>query len=243
MSHIAINTTQNVELEYPAATLGDRVFASLIDRFILIVYVLVMFLIISENIYGSTNRTVFNIIAMLPAIFYSLLFEIFVNGQSIGKIALRIRVIRMDGKEPTVGNYLIRWMLRIIDVWLMGGVIGFICIAASTNAQRLGDMAAGTVVIRLKRRTNLSDTLAEHTIERPRYVPRIPEAELLSDRQAALIQEVLNAYARDDNYQVVDSLDKKLRAMLNIQSDMPPLDFLRTLLADYVELHKQGRVV
>jgi uncharacterized RDD family membrane protein YckC len=243
MTHIGIQTTQNVLVEYPTATLGDRVLASLLDRLILVVYAVVVISLIGNYVVGPNNRIIFSIIAFLPVMFYSLIFEIFMNGQTIGKIALQTRVIRLDGQEPTIGNYLLRWLLRLIDIWIMGGVIGFIAIAASGKGQRLGDMAAGTTVIRLRRRTYVSDTLAAHTEERPQYIPQFPQVELLSDKQASLIQEVLNAYHRDDNYEVVDSLDKKLRELLNIQPNLPPLDFLRTLLNDYIQLHSKGKVV
>jgi uncharacterized RDD family membrane protein YckC len=239
MANIGIETTQNVLVEYPSASLGDRVLASLLDRLVMVVYIVVMILIITNSVTGSTIIGIFIMIALLPAMFYSLLFEIFMNGQSIGKLALQTRVIRLDGREPTIGNYLVRWLLRIVDVWMMGGVIGFIVIAASDKGQRLGDMAAGTTVIRLKRRTQVSDTFASHSFEKTEYTPTFPQVEMMNDKQAALIREVLHSYRTAGNYHLVDSLDKKMRELLNINPDMPPLDFLKTLLSDYLEVNSR----
>jgi uncharacterized RDD family membrane protein YckC len=240
MTTVSVQTTQNVHLEYPTATLGDRVLASLLDRVIMIVYVVVMQMIIARNVIGETNRVIFVIIAMLPALFYTLLQEIFLNGQTIGKIALQTRVIRLDGREPTIGNYALRWLLRIVDVWLMFGVFGFIAIAVSPLGQRLGDMAAGTTVIRLRRRSRAVDNFANSVPVENTYVPVFPQAEQLSDKHASIIHEVIRAYQKEHNYEAVDRLSNKLKELLRIETGLPPFDFLKALLNDYVNLHGAG---
>lgn len=244
MTTIGFQTTQNVFVEYPAATIGDRILASLLDRLIFFVYIIATSLIIVQGFeLEDESLGIAMLIFMLPAFFYSLLFELFLNGQTPGKIALQIKVMRMDGREPTLGNYLVRWLLRIVDVWLMGGVIGLIIIASNGQGQRLGDLAAGTTVIRLKRRTPASQTfVADKFVERPEYTPVISQVTMLNDKHAAIIREVLYNYQNEHNYDVVDRLDKKLRSMLNIDPDMPPLDFLRTIYKDYLALHSKNRV-
>jgi uncharacterized RDD family membrane protein YckC len=244
MTTIGFQTTQNVFVEYPAATLGDRILASLLDRLILVVYVVATLLILTEGFeLEDDSLGIAMLLLMLPAFFYSLLFELFLNGQTPGKMVLQTKVMRMDGREPTLGNYLIRWLLRIVDIWLMGGVIGLVVIASNGQGQRLGDMAAGTTVIRLRRRTPVSQTfVADKFSDKPDYIPVIPQVEQLNDQHAAVIREVLFTYQQEHNYDVVDRLDKKLRTLLNVNPDMPPLDFLRTIYKDYLELHSKNRV-
>jgi len=232
MSTVRIRTTQNVIVEHNLATLGDRLLAIIIDKIVVYVYIFGIIGIMSRYL-ESENITaiIVTILFILPAFFYSLALEILLNGQTLGKKALQIRVIRMDGTPATIGNYIVRWLLRLID----DGMIGFLCIAITEKNQRLGDLAAGTVVIKTARKTNLADTLP--TFSENTYEPEFAQARELTDSQAALIKEALNAYYQEDNYVVVDALSRKLRELLQIQTDMPPLAFLKTLLKDYSHLH------
>ena len=87
----------------------------------------------------------------LPVFFYNLAFEILMNGQTLGKRALNIKVVRLDGTSPTIANYIFRFILWPIDVFLSGS-IAITLISLTKNGQRLGDLAGGTTVVKLTQR-------------------------------------------------------------------------------------------
>ncbi len=234
MPAVQIRTAQNVIVEHNLATLGDRLLGIVLDSLVKIGYVAGIIIILFAVIGDSMNerlKVIIMLVLLFPIFFYTLACEQLLNGQTLGKKAVNTRVVKLDGTPAGFGNYFIRWILKLID----DGVIGFICIAATEYHQRLGDMAAGTVVIKTTRKTSLSDTLP--TYHETAYEPKFPEAVHLTDEQANIIKEALRAYYQEDNYVVVDALSKKLREVLQVQTNLPPLAFLETLLHDYSHLH------
>jgi uncharacterized RDD family membrane protein YckC len=147
MQTVSVRTTQNVVIDYPVASLGDRILAYFIDVLIMIAYVILLILVIGFGEIGSP-AIIISLIS-IPLFLYHLLFEIFMNGQSPGKRQMNIKVVRLDGTPPTIGNYIIRWLLRIIEIDLMSGAIALLTIAISGKGQRVGDIAAGTTVVKL----------------------------------------------------------------------------------------------
>lgn len=235
MNHIvSIQTTQNVAIEYTIASVGDRIVARLVDYGIFIGYFIGLAFILSHQ----DNYLVW-VSLSLPIVFYSLICEYFLNGQTFGKKVLNIKVIRLDGKEPTLGNYIMRWIFRLIDTDIMGGLIGIITIAASQNGQRFGDMLAGTTVVKLKKEVLLEDALlnAQKEEKENTYAPSFPQVTALNDQQINLIREVLAAFKKEGSYELLTSLSEKLKALLRVQSDMPAFEFLNTLLNDYAALN------
>ena len=124
MPSIRVHTAQNVTLEYEIASLGDRIVATIIDYAILIAWAMLcaMLLVLPMISSGRTSGTglgplviLVAFLAYAPLIFYNLVCEVFFNGQSIGKKARNIKVMRLDGTAPSIGDYLLRWLLCIID--------------------------------------------------------------------------------------------------------------------------------
>ncbi|MEM6807153.1 MAG: RDD family protein [Bacteroidota bacterium] len=253
MKTIIIPTTQNIELEYPVAGLGERMLAGLLDFIVYIVYTLLIVYLINttppanESLgeYWYNQNAIFQIFT-LPAAGYTFLMEFLFNGQTLGKMIMRMRTIRLDGKSTTLSNYLIRWMLRIIDVWFsfylisllsggfgffIPGLIGLICIGVTKNNQRLGDLAAGTTVVKLKLVTTFGDTIFVETDQD--YEIKFPEIERLSDRDVSILKEVLDAGIKSSNPRLLQKLADKVKAVTQIETDMPPREFLQTLLQDY----------
>src|SRR5690349_24809901 len=100
MQTIRVRTTQNVFIDYPLASIGDRIVAYLIDRLILFLYfMLVIALLMGMEAYEHETLliTLGLIFLVFPFIFYGLFFEIFMNGQTPGKNVMKIQVIRLDG--------------------------------------------------------------------------------------------------------------------------------------------------
>ncbi|MBI1780427.1 MAG: RDD family protein [Sphingobacteriales bacterium] len=158
MNTITIQTAQNIEVEYDVASLGDRIVGRIIDLLIQGAFVLIFMLIFfwgsfANDAGNEASILIFFIVILLPVMFYDLLMEQFFNGQSIGKKVMKIKVISLDGGQPTFSQYLLRWLFRLVDFSLTGSLGALISVAASENKQRIGDMVAGTTLIKTIPRT------------------------------------------------------------------------------------------
>ena len=106
MNTIRINTTQNIELEYELAGVGERIVAWLIDATIFIAYFIAVVSILSSlstiDNFISKNPWL-TIFLLVPFIFYNLFCDIVFNGQTMGKKVMKIKVISLNGNQPTVG--------------------------------------------------------------------------------------------------------------------------------------------
>lgn len=234
MQNIRIQTTQNVVIEYQPASVGDRIIANLFDGLIVWAYVISITILVSKLNWNPSLAGW--CILLIPFIFYHLFSEIFMDGQTLGKRQMKIKVVKLDGTQPTVGSYLIRWLLRIIDVTISSGAIAVVTIAAGGKGQRLGDMAAGTAVVSLRRRVGLEDTRLPVLEED--YSPVYPQAVLLSDRDIGIIKEALHIYANSASPDpaLIEVLTKKVKELLGVEVPVSPLTFLRTVLRDHTYL-------
>ena len=142
MSTIRIQTPQNVTVEYELASVGDRIIATILDYLVLFVWAVVWVGLFSAlKLHKDTFAFAISFIVGVPWIFYHLLSEVFFSGQSIGKRARDLKVIRLDGTPPRLGDYLLRWLLRIIDVGIFSGAVAIITMLINGRGQRLGDLA------------------------------------------------------------------------------------------------------
>lgn len=238
MQNIEINTTQNVSIQYQLAQWWERGIAFVIDFIVMVVayYVIIMFAAFG----GATSEYVFVIIAVPLFLFYSLLFEIFNNGRSIGKLALGIKVVKIDGKQPTLREYFLRWSFRIIDIYFSAGLIASLLISSSRNAQRLGDTLANTTVIKLNPSISLDlpGLLKMHS-KRSTEVT-YPQVMRLSEEQVMLIDRVIKAYTKNPNRAHSDAVNMvlgKVKEKLDLPNKPPnKIKFLKTLINDFVIL-------
>ena len=112
MAESGIITGQYVRIQPTVASVGDRIFAQLIDWGVLLAYIaLLTWFVVETNISGWVVATLY----LFPLLFYTLICEVLNQGQTLGKMVLNIRVVKMDGSMPTLGAYLMRWMLWLID--------------------------------------------------------------------------------------------------------------------------------
>lgn len=257
MSLIKIATIFNIELDFEAADLPRRMTAYLVDFTILILY----FVVAKYFLYGNSLPELSRLNSMMgldiliistPMLLYSLVSEILLHGQSVGKKLLDIRVISLDGKEPNVNQYFIRWIFRafewpfffgyaffsdgallayiIVTLFLGIGVVTVIAITPMN--QRLGDLAANTVVVRTKSNFSVADTLFVN-IEEKNYTAKFPEVLRLSDRDINTILKILKVYSAGRNRDICTRLATKIQSVLNIKTDMEPVPFLKNLIKDY----------
>ncbi len=240
MENVNIETTQNVNIEYPIAGIPERMAAALLDLLIMAGYMLIASIII-KNIAGDNYREsrwevsyILWAVFSIPLLFYTLAFETFMNGQTIGKRAVRIKVMRLDGRQPTFGNYIMRWIMRIIDIFLTSplfGVIAIITVAVNGKGQRLGDIAAGTMVVKTTYGEEIGKTIFTNIQEE--YVPEYPQATMLTLNEVNVIKRVLSLKPDENSEEAVVKLVTKLSEHLGIN---PPIDnrgFLKALVKDY----------
>lgn len=225
-----ITTSQYVQIDQTTASVGDRILAQIIDWCVLVGYV-VMTSYVFDSL-GLDSAWFILIFILLPLFSYSLLMEIFNHGQSLGKAVMNTRVIKADGSVPTIGAFVMRSMLYLVDGPSMG-FIGLICMLLNKNNQRLGDMAAGTVVVKLQDYHKIQVSLDEYDFLQKDYKPHYVQAADLSLEQIEIITRTVNV-PRTDFAERTAALSAKVQQKLGIRRAEPTdTEFLRRIVSDY----------
>lgn len=233
MQTVRVRTTQNVFIDYPTASIGDRILAHLVDRLILILYSIAIVAVLSDS--DIEEWYLWLILLGFPWLFFNLAFEIFMNGQSPGKRVMKIKVVRLDGTPPSIGDYLLRWIFSFVDYYILSGAIAVVIIAMGGKGQRLGDIVAGTAVVKLAEQQEVSAKDIFVTTDEE-HVLTFSQVSQLNSNDIELIQRALEVNRDQGNSQPVMILTEKIKSMLAIQSDMPPVKFLYTIIKDYNRL-------
>ena len=236
MDQVAINTTQNVNINFNLASFGDRMLGYIIDEIIKIAYAITIFLFMSffDFTGGMDDWSIGAIYAvlLLPAMLYSLILESMLEGQTIGKRVMKTKVVKIDGYQASFGDYLIRWAMRMIDIYSNSAMVGVIAIVASKNAQRLGDMAAGTAVISLKNKFTIDSTILENIGES--YQPIYPMVVKLSDNDARIIKNSFTIAEKKKDTETLRKLRIKIEEVTSTKNvSGNDIDFIKTVLKDY----------
>src|ERR1700760_3282022 len=122
MLNVKLDTGFNIEIDFTITPFHKRMFAWVIDLAVQWAYLIIGYKTL-EGIFGMRIESMGWVLVLfgLPPLFYHLLSEITLNGQSVGKKAMGIRVIAADGGHPTISQYLIRWSFRLVDfpIWVL----------------------------------------------------------------------------------------------------------------------------
>jgi uncharacterized RDD family membrane protein YckC len=232
MDNFQIETAQNVTIKQNVAPLSTRIGAFLLDLLIITGYYIIILLIINALGFSlDEDLYVYYALLSLPVFFYSLLFETLMDGQTPGKFLTKIRVTKINGSKPTFGSYLIRWVLRSIDISLASGSIAMLTILLNGKGQRLGDLAAGTTVISEKKQITLQDTL--HVDIEESYEPTYPQVTLLKDKDIQTIKDVYTKARQNGNHKTILKLYLKIITLTGIKTEMQPIHFIEIILKDY----------
>ena len=231
MDDFQIETAQNIGIHQNVAGIGDRILAFLLDILIIVGYAILASFAIAGLGLDQGEQWVYYLIIGLPVFLYYLLWETFNNGQSPGKSALDIRVVKLDGSRPGFSQYLIRWLLRLVDISFSSGSIAVVTILLNGKGQRLGDLAAGTTVITEKKQHSLSQTLLVDIPDN--YVPRYPQVTLLKDRDIQNIKSVYQKARIQRNHRVIIALSEKISKILEVHPEESPEEFVQNVLRDY----------
>jgi uncharacterized RDD family membrane protein YckC len=248
MLHVKLDTGFNIEVDFTIPAFYLRMVAWMIDFVIIIAYYMLGSRLLNEVLGPMWGERLWIMVLFgLPPFLYHLLCEIFLNGQSIGKKAMRIKVIAADGGQPSISQYLIRWIFRALDfpVWVLAFISlgalpwwcsvllfgGLACILATPHSQRIGDLVAGTILIDTRNRTSWEDTVFTELADD--YQPRYPQVMQLSDKDINTLKSIINTVSRTGDYDLSMRIAERIRTKLTIASDQDSLDFLQTLLKDY----------
>jgi len=231
MEQFQIETAQNIGIDQNTAHLGDRMLAYIIDSFIILVYtILVIWLLLSLEIDFSDMWALY-LLLTLPAFLYYVLLETFMDGKTVGKSLMHIRVVKIDGSKPNFSSYFVRWILRIIDVVLTSGGVAVLTILIRGKGQRVGDIAAGTTVISEKRKVTLKDTLLREIPED--YTPKFPQVTIFKDREMQTIKELFDSAKRNGDHNVILSLSNQIKKVTDVSSELKPIEFVDIVIKDY----------
>lgn len=230
-----------------------RMFAWLIDKVVIYLYLYFMQWVFQWNIHlaEAAEYGLAELLVVLPITTYHLITEVFMNGQSIGKLLFGIMVVSSDGRSASFSQYLIRWLLRLLDLgffiglamilmqgifmgilFIAGSILSGILLLSTNNHQRLGDWVAGTVVVLKKNPFRLNDTIFQE-LNSEAYRVMYPEVMKLTDRDINIINNALQRHRRVRINKHLDSIAMKVMEALNIHHDQTSFEFLNTLMKDY----------
>lgn len=230
---ISIETTQNVVIEYQVASIGDRIIGYFIDLIIFIAVLLVGFLIIDSTLEGDA-KTFAAYAILIPTLFYDFAFEALYDGQSPGKMAMKMKVIDLSGKQPTIGAYFIRWIMRPLDFGIFSGAIALIAVIIGGKGQRLGDLLAGTTVVKIETKDRFSEVLFPAFDEN--YELTFPQVAQIGDKDINIIKEVLRRYRSTRDSSSLQKMSIRVKDTLEITTDLPHYQFLDKIVKDYHHL-------
>ncbi|TDU39592.1 putative RDD family membrane protein YckC [Gelidibacter sediminis] len=231
MTELQINTTQNVKINFTAAGAGERLLAFIIDSIIKIGYLTILNMTVGAfQDMDQWSQIGINTVLGLPVVFYTLALESLMEGQTIGKRIMNIKVVKIDGYQASLADYVVRWFFRIVDIYILG--LGFFVIIFSKRSQRLGDMAAGTSVILLKDKVNINHTILEELHDN--YKPTYPTVIKLSDNDARIIKETFTMAKSTNDYQTLIKLRNKITEVIGVKAiNGNDIQFIDTILKDY----------
>jgi uncharacterized RDD family membrane protein YckC len=245
MPLVKLDTGFNIEVEFAITPFHKRFLAWMIDFVILLAYYLLMSKLLNAAMSGEKEWIY--VLAGLPPLFYHLICEISMHGQTVGKKAMSIKVITLDGGQPSLSQYLIRWVFRLADfpVWIMPSIAfgalpwwcaiflfgGLACVISTPHTQRIGDLIAGTIIIDTRTQTSWEDTV--FTELENDYRPRFPQVMQLTDKDINTLKSIINTVAKKRDYDLSMRIGERIKSKLKIESDQDSLDFLETLLKDY----------
>jgi uncharacterized RDD family membrane protein YckC len=201
------------------------------------------------------NLQFFRNLLWVPVFIYHPLCEITLKGQSMGKKIMGLRVVNENGGKPGISQFLIRWLIRTTDLliviilllnvailanmqWLwalIGSILllitDVILVISTKKAQRLGDILAKTILIRIHTKSSIDDTVFIAVADN--YIPSFPQIMRLSDKDINAIKSILETSRKKGDFNMAAAASEKIKNHLQIVSSLSPFDFLDVLLKDY----------
>jgi uncharacterized RDD family membrane protein YckC len=248
MKTISFTTSQFVTIDYELASPVYRAVAAFLDVIFLLIYMAIASYIISMNLFDVNMNVVQDrwsllsiFLLRLPWLLYSPVIEYLTNGRSLGKLIMGIRVVKSNGETAGLREYFTRWIFRIIDIWVGGfGFLALLVSGTTEKRQRIGDIMADTVVIKVKDTQiyQLRDVLSIKSSDN--HVPTYPNVIRFSDEDMLLIKNTILRVQRYPNQSnkdfAIQLADETARLIGLSETPQKRMEFLKTVLQDYVVL-------
>lgn len=194
---LRVSTSDNVGIGYDVAGLGSRMIAQVVDTLVVGVVILVLSIALVGAIGGDGSQTTATGILAVAGvdlfvyIGYFTVFEMVTGGRTPGKSAGQLQVLDISGAAATPGQLFVRNVARIVDV-LLG--VGVVVMFFSPHARRVGDLLAGTVVVRVRPTVSFSVAVAPPPLllRTPDAGPVIEGVDRLGDHELAAIRTFLS---------------------------------------------------
>lgn len=200
---LQIDTPENVSFDYDVSGIGSRFLAALVDTLLILLLQAVAFgaaLLFSQfDLDDTIGPWVLAASSLLAFVFfwgYYIFFEILWNGQTPGKRWVKLRVIRLDGTPVSVVEVVVRNLVRLIDFMPFAYAFGVTAMFVTERSRRLGDLAAGTVVVHERPATDLLEgrsarQVALSTVTTRAELPDGFPIEKLSERDAQMLEDFI----------------------------------------------------
>ncbi|APD07811.1 hypothetical protein UJ101_02311 [Flavobacteriaceae bacterium UJ101] len=251
MNDIQITTSQNVAVNFNLGSVGHRVGAYLIDFIIKCAYMFIVGTAFER--YTSDNTEIGIVFLFSPVYFYTLLSEILMGGQTIGKKIVGIKVVKLEGYAAGVKEFFLRWVLN--DVWLFLSlsivayafsgswevwlslfplifIVDFIVMVVSKKNQRIGDILAGTTTVTIRNHTHINQTILENLSEG--YQPVYSQVIKLTDGDARIIKEAFKTARNLNDKATLKRLRKRIEDVIEIQDqEKTDIQFIATVMRDF----------
>lgn len=252
-----IDTPENIEFAYDIAGIGSRFLAAIIDTLLISVAQVIIFLLLgliitraglAENAAGSLLLALGTLLAFSILWGYYIAFELLWGGQSPGKRAIGLRVVREGGRPVTFLSSAIRNLIRIADFLPAFYGIGVVVMFIDRRARRLGDLAGGTLVVKERQGITLESLVRADSVlppareGEPLAAPTMVGIELVNDRDYTLVQEFLrrrSELGRDARQRLGAQLAGGLQSRMGLPLGGDAESFLLAVASDYQLLKRQ----
>jgi uncharacterized RDD family membrane protein YckC len=229
---ITISTPEGVELELTLAGLGSRFIALLLDSVIKAAVVIALWLLLSLG--GGFGVAAYSVFFFLVFFAYDVFFEVLASGRTPGKRWNGLRVVREEGQPIGLLTSAVRNAVRLADFLPAGYAIGCISILVTSKNQRLGDLAAGTLVIRERGGASRPSWAAQ--LKAPQPATAVPwDVSTITAEEVAAVRQFLDRrfdLAPEARARVASTLAERLRGKVaGVPDDMHVEAFLETLAA------------
>lgn len=235
---VSISTPEGVAIDMILAGLGSRFVAGLVDALIKGVVLGILFL--ATNILTGEGFGGGELVALLLALSflinfgYDVLFEVLSSGRTPGKRMIGIRVVSESGQPVGFVASAIRNLMRLVDMLPVGYVVGSVAVLANARNQRLGDVAASTLVVR-ERRSQHEMPWGPAPTSVPYHELETWDVSAVTDEEVAAVRAFLARryeLAHAARNQLADDLARGLRPRVaGAHSHLSPDDFLAALVA------------
>ena len=233
---ISIESSQGVEFEYTLSSVLARMGATILDLILFGFYSLVI-----GALLGATSIAfILPIVNILSFFLYHILMEQFAAGQTLGKKVVGIRVIRLDGRYLSLVDSCLRAFLLLIEGFMTIGTLAILTSGTSKLRQRIGDLAADTVVIDIPNLSKYKFSLLKDLENMKEEDVVYPEVSVFSEQDMLLIKEAIRDYMRYKDElrgQIIKKLAEQSQEKMGIKVEVKDkISFLRQLIMDYVIL-------